>query len=296
MPEMPSEEEVLGRIVHWAEGHPLIRAVVLESSRAVGQASLDRFSDYDVLLIVSDVRPFADDNGWQCFFGEHLVRFGDPVEVLGIETYMRMVLYHDHTKIDFAIWPIELLRYVVDEQESTDLLDWGYRVLVDKDGLAARLPAPTRSAHIPAKPGEREYQALVEEFWWESTYVAKNLWRDELVFARYNLDIVMRAELLLRELEWRIELDHDWSWKPGVVGRGLKQYLPPDLWTAFERTYAGPGIEENWEALFAMIALFRRVAIEVGEALGYAYPQELDRGVTTYLEEARHLPRKAANE
>lgn len=290
MPETPDEAAVLARVVRWAEDQPLIRTVILESSRAVDHAPLDRFSDYDILLVVSDIHQFAESNDWQRFFGEPLVRFGDPVDVLGIETYMRMVVYRDHTKIDFALWPVELLRRVVEQQISTDFLDRGYRVLLDKDGLAARLPAPTRTAHIPPKPTEQAYLALVEEFWWESTYVAKNLWRDDLVFARYNLDVVMRSELLLPLLEWRIELDHGWTWKPGIVGRGLKRALPPDLWSAFERTYVGPGIEENWEALFAMTALFRRAAIAVGQALGYTYPQELDDDVTAYLEEARRLP------
>ncbi|HKT37245.1 MAG TPA: aminoglycoside 6-adenylyltransferase [Ktedonobacterales bacterium] len=290
MPETPDEAAVLARVVRWAEDQPLIRTVILESSRAVDHAPLDRFSDYDILLVVSDIHQFAESNDWQRFFGEPLVRFGDPVDVLGIETYMRMVVYRDHTKIDFALWPVELLRRVVEQQISTDFLDRGYRVLLDKDGLAARLPAPTRTAHIPPKPIEQAYLALIEEFWWESTYVAKNLWRDDLVFARYNLDVVMRSELLLPLLEWRIELDHGWTWKPGIVGRGLKRALPPDLWSAFERTYVGPGIEENWEALFAMTALFRRAAIAVGQALVYTYPQELDDDVTAYLEEARRLP------
>ena len=53
------------------------------------QAPLDRFSDYDILLVVSDARPFAESNDWQRFFGEPLVRFGDSVEVLGIETHVR---------------------------------------------------------------------------------------------------------------------------------------------------------------------------------------------------------------
>ena len=59
--EMPSEAETLGRVVRWAEEHPLVRAVILESSRAVGQAAIDRFSDYDILLVVADVRLFADE-------------------------------------------------------------------------------------------------------------------------------------------------------------------------------------------------------------------------------------------
>ena len=289
IPEIPDEATVLGKVVRWAENNPLVRAVILESSRAVEHAPLDRFSDYDILLVVAETRPFSEDNEWQRFFGEPLTRFGDAKETLGFTTYFRLVFYQDHTKIDFAVWPVELLREVVERQESTDLLDWGYRVLLDKDGLAARLPAPMRTAHIPKKPTEREYLALIEEFWWEATYAAKNLWRDELVMARYNLDIVMRSELLLPMLEWRIELDRDWSWKPGMAGRGLKRALPPDLWTAFERTYAGPGIPENWDALFATTALFRRVAREVGQALGYAYPEDMDRGVSAYLEATRQL-------
>ena len=284
-----SEDETLGRVVAWAEEQPLVRAVVLESSRAVAGAPLDRFSDYDILLVVTETQPFSEDNDWQRFFGEPLARFGDSKETLGYTTWFRLVFYQDHTKIDYAIWPVELLQAVVERQESTDLLDWGYRALLDKDGLAARLPTPTRTAHIPKKPTEREYLALIEEFWWEATYVAKNLWRDELVMARYNLDVVMRPELLLPMLEWRVELDRDWSWKPGVLGRGLKRSLPPDLWAAFERTYAGSGIAENWDALFATTALFRRVACEVAQALGYAYPEAMDRDVSAYLEDVRRL-------
>jgi aminoglycoside 6-adenylyltransferase len=284
-------DEVLARLVRWAEGHSLVRALLLESSRAVAGAALDAFSDYDVLVAVADVRPFADDDSWLSDFGPPLVRFRDVKVVRGVATFMRLVLYRDGTKIDYAVWPAELLRQVTAAGELPDLLDWGYRALLDKDGLAAGLPAPTRTAHIPPRTSEREYLALVEEFWWETTYVAKNLWRDDLLNARYSLDVVMRYELLLRALEWRVEIDRGWSWKPGVVGRGLKRHLPADLWTALEATYAGADIAENWRALFATTALFRRAASEVGAALGYAYPADLDRDVTAYLERVHATPR-----
>jgi len=296
MPEAPktgrtlSEDEVLGRVLAWAREQPLVRAVVLESSRTVAGATLDRFSDYDILLVVAETRPFSEDNGWQRFFGEPLTRFGDSKETLGFTTYFRLVFYQDHTKIDFAIWPVELLRTVLERQESTELLDWGYRVLLDKDGLAARLPAPTRTAHIPKKPSEREYLALIEEFWWEATYAAKNLWRDELMAASYSMDVVMRHDLLLRLLEWRSEIDRDWAWKPGAAGRGLKRALPPELWTEVEATWAGASSKEQWQALAALTALFRRAARNVGAALGYPYPDELDRRVTAYLHAIQRMP------
>jgi aminoglycoside 6-adenylyltransferase len=47
------------------------------------------------------------------------------------------------------------------------------------------------------------------------------------------------------------------------------------------------GIEENWQAMWATIVLFRKLAISVGEALGYAYPKELDERMDRYLQNVR---------
>jgi aminoglycoside 6-adenylyltransferase len=286
-----SEAAVLDRLTRWATQHALVRALVLESSRANEQAALDAFSDYDVLLVVSDVRPFVDDDTWLGDFGPPLVTFRDTKQVGGLETYARLVLYADHTKIDYLIWPVSLAQRVVEHQALPDVLDWGYRALLDKDGLTTGLPAPTRTAHIPSRPTKREYHALVEEFWWETIYVAKNLWRDELLHAKYNLDVVMRHESLLQLLEWRVEVDREWAWKPGIVGRGLKRLLTPETWRKLETTWVGAGLNENWDALFAMTELFRRIAEEVGSALGYVYPHELDQRVSAYLQAVRRLPR-----
>jgi len=65
----------------------------------------------------------------------------------------------------------------------------------------------------------------------------------------------------------------------------LKKKLPPEIWSQLEAAYAGADIAENWEALFRAMALFRKVAMEVGEALGYEYPLELDERVTAFVKE-----------
>jgi aminoglycoside 6-adenylyltransferase len=292
--DTPDQAQVLARLTQWAQGHPLVRALLLESSRARGGASLDRFSDYDILVVVADLRAFVEDDAWLSAYGAPLVMFRGSDTIWNVETCARLVLFADHTKIDYMVWPAMLLTEVARRQELPDLLDWGYRALVDKDNLTARLPAPTYTAHIPRPPSEREYQRLVEEFWWESTYVAKNLWRDDLVFARYNLDVVMRHELLLQMLEWRVEVDRDWTWKPGLAGRGLKKHVSPETWLELEKTWVGAEVAENWTALFVMTALFRRIAREVASALGYVYPDALDQDVTTYLEGVHRSPHAAS--
>ena len=99
----------------------------------------------------------------------------------------------------------------------------------------------------------------------------------------------MKFELLRRLLEWRIELDHNWSWKPGAGGRGLKKYLDSRTWGELASTYVGANVDENWDALFQTTALFRISAIEVSDALGYRYPYELEERVTSYLQSIRNL-------
>jgi aminoglycoside 6-adenylyltransferase len=289
MQDAAREVDVINRLVQWANSQPLVRAMLLESSRASDHAPIDILSDYDVLLIVSDTRPFSQQESWLQDFGKLLVLFRDKGRMYGLRSYNRLVLYEDGTKIDYIVWPVALLQRVLNAPRLPDVLDHGYQVLVDKDHLACNLKPPTYSAHIPKRPTEKEYQSLVEEFWWETIYVAKNLWRDELMHMKYNLDYVMKFELLRRLLEWRIELDHNWSWKPGAVGRGLKKHLDSRIWGEFASTYVGEEIDENWDALFKTTALFRRVAIEVGDALGYRYPSALDERVTSYLQSIRNL-------
>lgn len=285
------EPEVVGRLIRWAREQPLMRALLLTSSRANPSAPVDRLSDYDVIVVVSDSQPFTSDEGWVRAYGTPLVRLPASDAHAGRESLHRLVLYEDGTKIDYTVWPVALMERMRDAPRLPDVLDVGYRVLVDKDDLTAGLKPPTYTAHIPRKPSEGEFLALVEEFWWETTYVAKNLWRDELLPAKYSFEAVMKLGLLRRMLEWSIEIDHAWSLKPGALGRGLKAHLKPDIWAEVEATFAGADIEENWEALFRTTALFRRIASAVAADLGYVYPRDLDRRVTTYLLSVKSIER-----
>jgi aminoglycoside 6-adenylyltransferase len=289
-----NENEVIESLLQWAEHQPLVSAMLLTSSRAVPNAPLDVFSDYDVILAVLDVHPFYEDRAWLEAFGSVLVLYRDPLEpYYGFPKSAYVTQYENGLKIDFTLWPVEILQRVVADPQLPAEFDAGYRVLLDKDHLTDGLKPPTYAAYIPKPPAESEYQTVVELFFHEATYAAKHLWRDDLMAAKYNLDHAMKMDNLRLMLEWRMETDHQWSVKPGTYGRRLKKWLSPDLWAELENTYTGARLEENWEAMFRTIALFRKVAIEVGERLGYAYPHTLDRRAVAYLERVKNLDRKA---
>ncbi len=290
MMRIPQEKHVIDKLVAWGTAHPLIHAMILTSSRTRPDGPVDPLSDYDLILAVSDVRPFGLDDAWIFDYGRPMVRWGDQGEMHGLATYFRGVVYLNYVKIDYSIWPVELLERIDASASLPDQLDVGYRVLLDKDQRTAGWKQPSYQAHIPARPTEAEYQALVEEFWWGTTYVAKSLWRDDLVFAKWVLDQDLKLETMRRMLEWRIEIDHNWSVKPGIYGRGLKHLLPPNIWSEFASTYVSLDVEEIWEALDRVIALFRQVAPDVGNTLGYTYSQQVDDQVSAYLEAIREMP------
>jgi Streptomycin adenylyltransferase len=94
--------------------------------------------------------------------------------------------------------------------------------------------------------------------------------------------LVLFDELLQTVVEWFIGLQHDWSTNTGVRGRKFKRYPDEKTWSEYTSTFAGAGIEANWQAFFNAVALFGRLARIVGDHLGYEYPAQLERKMVDY--------------
>ena len=279
------EKAVFDRLIRWAAGQEAVRALLLYSSRANPGASLDRFSDYDVLLAVRDVPAFYAADRWLGDFGPVLVVFRNPLgERDGFPASLFVTHYEDGVKVDFGFVAADYLPWLARQPHLPDDLDHGYRVLLDKDGLAALLPAPTFTAYRLSPPGEQTFHDLIAEFFNDAAYVAKALRRGDLLPAKLSLDHVMKHDCLLRMLDWRFGVETAWSAPSKAHGKGLCHRLDPATYSELERTYVGAGLQENWEALWATLRLFRRVAVGVGEGLGFAYPHDQDRRMVIYLE------------
>lgn len=296
-PGQLNEPAIIHRLIQWGEQQPTVRAMLLTSSRTNPGAPVDILSDYDVIVVVTNIQPYIADEAWLEAFGDLLVVYRDPIRhTYGCETFTRVTHYQDGTKIDYSIWPTEMLPHIIVQPRLPDFLDIGYQVLLDKDHLTDALLPPTYTAYIPTPPTAQAYQTVIDDFFNDALYVAKYLWRDDLLPAKYSLDNVMKLECLRQMLEWRMEIAHGWSIKPGVSGRGLKRYVQPEIWAALERTYVGGDIAANWEALFQTIELFRTVAVDVGARLGYTYPAAMDQHVVAHVRRLQHLERPAPAE
>ena len=189
-------------------------------------------------------------------------------------------LFRDGVRLDFQI---------TDRTEiAPNAYRNGYRVLIDKDGMMNTLVRPTFDAFVVRLPDRTTFETRAREFWWDATYVPKYLLRDELPFAKYMLDHVLRHEFLQPMVEWFIAVHHVGPVETGVCGRWFKRYLDPQTWGELESTYAGAGRKENAESYRRMVRLYRRLARDVAGRFGYDYPEALDRDVTEYCEGILH--------
>ena len=290
IPDEVRDDSLVAKLLEWAKARPSIRAMLLTSTRAYPNTVVDALSDYDVILVVPDIQPYFQDRSWLADFGDVLVTYWDPIHQspeTGVEIFGNVVQYESGLKIDFTLWPIKQARKVAEQEYLPAGLDVGYVILLDKDRLTDRFRPPTHTAYIPKSPTKAEFDKVVEDFYSDAPYVAKCLLRDELMPAKWCLDYDMKHIYLRRMLEWRMELDYEWSVSVGRLGKGLKKRLPETIWAALEATYVGAGLEENWEALFATLKLFREVGEQVAVGLGYEFPTELDRKVRVFLQEYR---------
>ncbi|MFI5173528.1 MAG: aminoglycoside 6-adenylyltransferase [Terriglobia bacterium] len=279
---MRTESEVLAQIATWAQGNDLVRAAILTGSRVDPKPKTDFLSDYDIALYVADLRSFKQDDVWLNVFGSIMVRWPlEPRSTFDDKWLTRLVLFRDGVRIDFQI---------TDENRvDPSAYDNGYQVLIDKDALAADINDPTFTEYLIRKPSRQEYETLVHDFWWEATYVPKYLWRGELPFAKYMFETVLRYAYFQRVVEWYIGQRQDWKVSTGLYGKWFKRYLDAETWSELESTYAGSGIDENWEAFFRMVNLFRKLAREVGMQLGYEYPINTDEAITKYCSTIREM-------
>src|SRR5262245_8437875 len=222
---MRSEQEILELILTTAKNDDRIRAVIMNGSRNNPSAPRDIFQDFDVLYLVTEVAPFADDHTWIHRFGELMIMQmpeamqDPPPQNDGSFTFL--MLFTDGNRIDLSLFPIAKL-----DQLENDSLS---QLLLDKDNLFRPFAPPSDSDYLPRPPTAQAFSDCCNEFWWVCPSVAKGLWREEIPYAKHIFDRFVRDQLM-KMLTWYVGTNTHFSRSPGKFGKHLKQYLEPELW------------------------------------------------------------------
>jgi aminoglycoside 6-adenylyltransferase len=192
--------------------------------------------------------------------------------------------FTDGNRVDLALVPIAKVNEL--EEDSLSVL------LLDKDSLLKPFPPPSDRDYLPRPPTAKAFADCCNEFWWLCPYIAKGLWREEIIYVKALFDQALRDQLL-KLLAWHIGVKTQFAQNPGKLGKYFQRYLEPELWEMLQRTYADASYNNTWEALFTTCDLFRRVALPMAEHFGFDYPYQDDQRVRVHLEHVRFLPKDA---
>lgn len=277
---MRSEQQMFDLILNYAKEDERVRVVGMEGSRVNPNVNKDRFQDYDISFLVTDMQSYLENHDWVDVFGRRIIMQMPEAMSLFPPTlgnwFSYLMLFDDGNRIDLTLIPIaEKDKYLKDG-------DGLLQILLDKDKIVGELPLPSdRNYHIQV-PTKVFYDDCCNEFFWISTNVAKGLWRRELLFANYHLADILRS-CLLQMLEWQVGVETDFSLSVGKNYKYLDRYLTEDSWNKLVETYNLSNYEHCWESLYQMTELFKEVALFVASELDFPFPIDEYNRVLQYL-------------
>ena len=279
---MRSSDEIKKLIIDRAVSDSRIRAVLLNGSRANLNVVPDKFQDFDVVYIVTEIESFISDHNWTNIFGEILVRqLPDEMELgkgPGAEDnvgFSYLMLLKDGNRIDLTLFPLEKL-------ESSFSRDSLTIVWLDKDNVFSNVIKPSDQDYLIKSPTENAFLESCNEFWWTSTYVAKGISRNEITYAKEILETVVRP-MFMKIVEWYIGTETNFSVAFGKGGKFMHRYLPDKIYNKILSTYSDHQPEDNWQSLFAMTELFGQLATIVADNSGFQYNSREEENVKRYL-------------
>ena len=281
---MRTENEMMQMILSFAEADERIRLVGMEGSRTNPNVPADRFRDYDISFLVTDMASFQQNDKWLDAFGRRaMMQKPEAMSLFPPELgnwFSYLILFEDGNKLDLTLIPLdELSLYIASDKLLT--------ILLDKDGIAPPLPAATDRDFWIKKPSAACFDDCCNEFWMTSTYIAKGLCRDELPFAAYHMEAVVRPQLLTM-LSWKIGTETSFTHSLGKHYKFISRYLSRSEWEMLVRTYRMDGCSACWAALTAAYELFSAASHTVAMRLGFVYP-DYERSVTAYVRRMRNM-------
>jgi aminoglycoside 6-adenylyltransferase len=280
------KDSILKQILKFTEEHQAIRAVILNGSRANPNAPVDAYQDYDVACYVENPQSFVNDQSWIKQFGELIYMQQNPSKgekFLYSDDYkgtvIFLMLFQAGFRIDMCFTPVDQLQQKL-EDDSLSL------VLLDKDNRISHEVVPSDTNYRVKKPSLEVFEFINNEFWWCLTNVAKGLARNEMVYAKSMLEMVVR-KAFHQMVDWYIGTNHRWNVNPGKFGKWYEKYLLPEEYQTLLGTYTNSNIDDMWDSLINMGILFQKMTIRIAHDLKFSYQSEDDEKVLVYLKRVR---------
>lgn len=268
-------EQLIERFVAWARTRPDIHAAIVVGSRARADRPADEWSDLDIAMFVTDPEPYLTSTDWLKSMGDFRITFVEPT--MGGEMERR-VLFNGGLDVDLSVIPYAKMKQMIQHgvpPEVAGIIRRGIRVLLDREGLAARLNPTDTEPASPGSPAQAEFLDAINDFWYHAVFTAKKIRRGELWYAKACTDGYMKR-LLLKMIEWHAQTTNGRHCDTWHDGRFMERWADPRVLEGLRDAFAHYDQDDIRRALLATMDLFRWLAEEIAERLAYRYPTHTD--------------------
>ena len=295
-------ERILSRMAAWGSDRDDVRAIAVVGSHARADHPADPWSDLDLIAMARRPRRYLDRSDWLAEIEIPWLAVREPT-VVGAEQIFH-ITFEGGTKVDLVVVSSiafslaaralemlgrhpSLMRWLPTRARDrlatlSDLLNRGFRFVLDKDRIADRLEAEALAVPPRGLPSQEEFLDLVKRFLNEQVSFALKMRRGEL-FVVKTLGESRLIDLLLQMIEWHTRATSD-HWSPVFErGRYLEEWAPPLVMERLRDVFPRYDPAEIWRARLEALDLFRCLAQETGGQLGYAYPTQLEETVMTWV-------------
>ena len=206
-------DELLDRVCAWGRAREDVRGIILFGSQARTSHPADPWSDVDLLISCRDPRGLLESSDWLEALGETRITFLETNPVDGEKE--RRVLFADGLDVDFSTVSsrrLRLLGFALGRwrflappssrrqarsgvEALATIMRPGYRILLDKDGVLARVAGLVSRLTLPPSR-ERPLDEITGDFWYHAVWTAKKLRRGELWMAKGCCDGYLKDRFL----------------------------------------------------------------------------------------------------
>lgn len=283
---MRTEQEMMDLIMNKAIQDERIRAVTMDGSRANSNATHDKYSDYDIVYFVRDVREFTKDKSWIKYFGDILIVqypmdwYSHPYDYNSHNTFVYLIQFVDGNRIDLTIVDIRNIEKEAENREPRI-------VLLNKDNFKELSSVENERAFYITKPSELEFNDTCNEFRWLCIYISKGLCREELYYAKYAYDVLVMT-MLIKMLNWKIAICNNFQVTTGDHSKYLKRFLPEEDMKRFQNIFPNGEYEDIWNKLFIMYDYFAELETYVAGKMGYVTDTDESKRVREFILKRRY--------
>lgn len=278
---MRNEEEMFNLILDFAKSNNSIKAVLLNGSKANPNAKKDKFMDFDIVYVVDKTEPFIKNKNFISYFGKILI-MQEPdnpnlfvPEYPNEEKYTYLMQFTDGNRIDLTFTIPEFAEKICKDDSQTV-------ILIDKNNIFSEIPYPSDKSYHIKRPGENEFLACCNEFWWLSTYIAKGLWRIQVVYALEMFNQNVHPEFM-KMTRWFVGINNDFKVSSGKYDKYFEKLLPPEIYQKLLKTYPTANVENIWKSLKMMCELFDQFSSKTSIALGFKYDSRQCKDIMDYI-------------